>query len=264
MYEFNNVAKAVLTAYNEGNKKRLKKEDLKKQGADAPEIEAYFIKMTDLYKACARYARLLNAPLEAAETVKDRDDMLNKRGEEVWKSWKSLLVNIAIVDDEASKDRLLRCTEKDLANLIGFVQKFTLNKVNLDCLETFTAQKVYAIETEGLFARKVETDIGIRLVQATVLTDEAYIRLQNEKAVLNKYNNAVRELAEKRDELDAFKKLLKLANADNFEGTPLYKNLSAKVKNCEVAVKALENKRDEAEKALNDAKHGIYKEEENK
>ena len=81
---------------------------------------------------------------------------------------------------------------------------------------------------------------------------------------MNKYNNAVRELAEKRDELDAFKKLLKLANADNFEGTPLYKNLSAKVKNCEVAVKALENKRDEAEKALNDAKHGIFKEEENK
>ena len=123
----------------------------------------YVANVKKLFEATCNYCRVKNSPFAT-------NDMRAEAKQPIYDCWKELL-------SSAEKEQFasdLRVCEDDVSNLVGFCQRFVndANDQSRGKDDSFISHKVWAIETIRDFQKKVETDIGIRIAQVEVLSDE--------------------------------------------------------------------------------------------
>lgn len=171
-FNINAMRPALLSAYENGNTKAITLKDCEALEISQGYFEMYKKNLEALYFALCSYSRIKHTPKANAEDIK-------KAYNEIFPLWRE-----AMACAEKSKNAKDFAVDViDIEDLLGFVQKFasTSNEEG--------AVKVWSMEYFGLFRRKVETMLGIKIAKAEVMTDEMRDFLRKEKALLNKIKN---------------------------------------------------------------------------
>lgn len=171
-FNINAMRPALLGAYQNGNKKAISLKDCEALGISQGYFEMYRKNLEDLYFALCVYSRIKHTPKANAKDIKDAYNA-------IFPLWRE-----AMACAEKSKNAKDFAVDViDIEDLLGFVQTFASTS-NDD-----GAVKVWSMEYFGLFRRKVETMLGIKIAKAEVMTDEMRDFLRKEKALLNKIKN---------------------------------------------------------------------------
>lgn len=176
-YNINEMRSVLIAARNKGNKRPISESFAKDCGVSATYFKAYIADMDKLYTAVAAYCRLKNSP-------RQDDAGLAEKFEEVRASWQKFTE----CGEATEFSRELRISEHDVSNLVGFCQGFMQDSNNVNFEEKFVAKRVWAVNTFQQFQKFVETDMGIRIANVEVLTDE-------ERDFLTKENHALSTIA---------------------------------------------------------------------
>lgn len=222
-YNINAMRPALQKAYQNGNRRMISAKDAKEAGVSEGYFEMYRKLVTDLYNAAANYCRVKNSP---TATDADRAAAL----EPIWGCWKALLQ----CGEKAKDQRDFRPSEHDIANIVSFTQKFIANRndVSRGQDESFTAQKVWSVTTEGQFRKFVETELGIRIAGVEVMSDEERDFLRAERKILTRWKKAESRIASIEAEKVALK--AQMTNVKSAEVKKFFKDELAK-KEAEIA-----------------------------
>lgn len=210
-YNINAMRPALLEARKQGNKKMITKQFCEGLGISAGYFDSYKNTIKELFEAVAHYCRLKNSP----NTDREKPDELKKAYEAIYPLWKTLL-------ETGEKEKMkkdLHVGEEDIANLIGFCQKFTAdsNDVSRGKDEDFVAQKVWANQPLAQFQKAIETDLGIRIAKVEVLSDEERDFLRAENKILRSWKAAESRIGALTVRKENFTKELKSAKGDELK-----------------------------------------------
>lgn len=210
-YNINAMRPALLEARKQGNKKIITKQFCEGLGISAGYFDSYKNTIKELFEAVAHYCRLKNSP----NTDREKPDELKKAYEAIYPLWKTLL-------ETGEKEKMkkdLHVGEEDIANLIGFCQKFVAdsNDVSRGKDEDFVAQKVWANQPLAQFQKAIETDLGIRIAKIEVLSDEERDFLRAENKILRSWKAAESRIGTLTVRKENFTKELKSAKGDELK-----------------------------------------------
>lgn len=229
----NEMHKVFEEARKTGNRGAIKEELALANGVTKGFFDAYLNTIGDLYKATAEYVHLKNG-YEADEK------QLKAAVSAIYKEWRSLLD----CAEESAYERKMRLRPDDVSNLVGFAQKFVNDANNTTGVEGFAAQKQWATQTLARFRQSVEIEIGIRLAEVSVMSDERREYLDKERkclATIRKSGKALEDLAKEKEHWD--KMLAKV-------GEGLREEFDAAIKEIDSKIAHFTKKRTTAEAAL--------------
>ena len=186
-YNINEMRPVLVAAHEQGNRRMIDKKLCAEHGVSEGYFEVYRANMSRLFEAVSAYARAKNSP-------KAKPEKVSELREAIFPLWREMLS----CGERTALSRELRVQEYDVDNLVGFAQGFTDNKNDVSRGEdpTFQAEKVWSVKPLRFFTRAVETDLGIRIAQVEVLSDEDRDFLAAERKVLNKWKKAEKRIAE--------------------------------------------------------------------
>lgn len=187
----NEMHKVFEEARKTGNRGAIKEDLALANGVSKGFFDAYLNTITDLYEATAEYVRLKNG-YEADEK------QLKAAVSAIFKEWRTLLD----CAEESAYERKMRLRPDDVSNLVGFAQKFVNDANNAAGVEGFVAQKQWATQTLTRFRQQVEIEIGIRLAEVSVMSDERREYLDKERkalATIRKSGKALEDLAKEKE-----------------------------------------------------------------
>lgn len=207
VYNINAMRPALVKMRETGNRGVITKSVCSELGIGETYFEWYKKGIESLFNAVCDYCRQKNSPKATAESV-------NAAHEAIYPLWKDML-------STAERDKMtkeLRVTEHDISNLVSFCQTFVndVNDVSRGKDENFVAHKVWAVQPLKQFQKKVEIDLGIRIAQVEVLSDEERDFLNAERKILNQWKKAERridDIAANKERLMALKTKMKGAEA---------------------------------------------------
>lgn len=203
VYNINAMRPAFVKMRETGNRGVISKKVCSELGISETYFDWYKKSIESLFEAVCAYCRLKNSPKATADEV-------NAAHEEIYPRWKDML-------STAERDKMtreLRVTEHDISNLVSFCQVFVNDKndTSRGTDESFVARKVWAVQPLKQFQKKVEIDLGIRIAQVDVLTDEQRDFLRAESRILNQWKKAERRISEitaNKERLSALKSKVK-------------------------------------------------------
>lgn len=207
VYNINAMRPAFVKMRENGNRGVITKSVCSELGISETFFEWYKKSIESLFEAVCSYCRLKNSPKATAAEV-------DAAYEAIYPKWKEML-------STAERDKLtreLRVTEHDISNLVSFCQVFVNDKndASRGADDTFVAHKVWATQPLKQFQKKVEIDLGIRIAQVEVLSDEQRDFLRAEQKILNKWKKAerrIKDMAANKERLTALKAKMKGAEA---------------------------------------------------
>lgn len=207
VYNINAMRPAILKARENGNRQVISKSMCTELGISETYFEMYLKDVDRLFAAVCAYCRLKNSPKADSAAV---DAAYNS----IFPIWKEMLS----MSEKEKMTRELRVTEHDISNLVSFCQTFVndSNDTSLGKDETFVALKVWAVQPLKAFQKKVEIDLGIRVAQVEVLSDEQRDFLRAEGKILSRKKKAERRIEEysvNKEKLVALKAKMKGAEA---------------------------------------------------
>lgn len=203
VYNINAIRPALVKMRENGNRTIISKKLCSELGISENYYRWYKDGVEKLFEAVCSYCRLKNSPNAKPAEV-------TAAHEAIYPLWKDML-------STAERDKLkreLRVTEHDVSNLVSFCQVFVddKNDTSRGKDETFAAHKVWATMPIKQFQKKVETDLGIRIAQVEVLSDDERDFLRAERKILMGWSKAERrigEIAANKERLVALKTKLK-------------------------------------------------------
>lgn len=198
---------ALLDARENGNRGAIKSEKAVALGVTESQFELYKNSISVLYEALCDYVRAGKSKGFMSNPMAHEAALKEKRNR-VFDLWRQILDW-----GEAEKDkRRVIVHPRDIEDLMTVVQRFQNDAVNVDDDKNFVARKVWATVPEGVFRAKVETILGIRMVEAEVMSDE-------EREHLRKLNRCVSKIRKHKANIEAEEKNIQTweANANRSE-----------------------------------------------
>lgn len=187
VYNINAMRPVLLAAHEQGNRRMIDKKFCAEHGVSEGYFKVYKKNMETLFEAVSAYARAKNSP-------KAKPSEVLALREAIFPLWREMLS----CGERTALSKELRVQEYDVDNLVGFCQKFMddRNDVSRGEDKTFQSHKVWSVTPLRFFTRSVETDLGIRIAQVEVLSDEDRDFLMAEKKILNKWKKAEKRIGE--------------------------------------------------------------------
>lgn len=173
-FNFNTMRPVILAAYDSGNKRLIKADDVSDAGLPATYYQWYINQMVSLYNACVDVARVQHDFSKALD-----EKTLAEKTNAVFTIWKSVLENV-----EPERDsHVIRCVAADVNDLISFCWKFVKDANNVTNADNFVAHKTYGDDTKNNFRKKVEIMLG-NMAAETVQMDGWKVRYLKEESKL--------------------------------------------------------------------------------
>ncbi len=221
---FNVVAMrpAIIEARNRGNRAAINVKLCDELGISSVHFDLYVSNVVVLHKAACEYMRVINSPIS---TDKAREDAIKP----VYTAWKTLLAC-----GEKSKDKkILHVNPSDIGNIVAHVSKFMNDSANIDFSKEFCAKKVWATKPFMQFRKNVEIDIGIRIAQAEVMTDEQRELIQFQTRKVSKISQVEEKIAKDKKQLEELKKQVAAA-----KGKEIKAYLNGQIKTLETTIES--------------------------
>lgn len=195
IYNINEMRKALLKAYEEGNNRAISKKDCDSLGITKGYYDTYINNLKALYEAICEYSRKKHTPNTSEVEVKEAF-------EKIFPSWKIFME----CGEKSKHSKDFRVDVYDIYDLVGFCQKFMFVS------NEEGSTKAWASETFNAFRKKCETMLGIKIAKAEMLSDEMRDFLVKEKSILNRIKKTTTVVEEKEELVKALKARVKNAN----------------------------------------------------
>lgn len=229
----NQMHKVFEEARRTGNRGAIKEEMALACGVTKGFFDSYLHTISDLYAAATNYVRLKNG-----YGATDAD--LKKAVSAIYKEWRYLLD----CAEESAYERKMRLRADDVSNIVGWAQKFVNDANNSANVEGFVAQKQWATQTLAKFRQNVEIDIGIRLAEASVMSDARRDWLDKERKALATIRKSGKQLEELGKALANWKKMLERG------GNAVREECEKEIKEIESKIAHFTTKKSQAESTL--------------
>lgn len=196
VYNINVMRPAFIRMRQMGNRGTINKKVCEDLGISNTYFEWYQNSIKKLFEVVSAYCRLKNSPTAKIEDV-------NAALDKIYTEWKNMLSTA----ERSKEERELHATEHDISNLVGFCQMFIDDKNDLSrgVSKDFCAEKVWAVQTMKKFQKFVETDLGIRIAQVEVISDEERDFLRAERKIMSKWKKAEKRIEEIKVEQEEIK-----------------------------------------------------------
>ena len=221
VYNINAMRPALIAAHKDNNKKALTKDQATGAGVGIDYFNQWVQDVNALRETIYDYVTKKHDPSADKAVV-------NTAREQIFPKWKTILE----AGEKSKTTKELRVSEFDVDSLVGYAEKFMATGAGTQIAGT----------TQQIFRKYVESLLGVRIAQNTVLSDE-------DRDILDAYYKAARRIGQLTDQIaelkqtkSNFKKMITDQTSDDFKGY-----LNRMIKQVDEQIKTANESKDKAD-----------------